>query len=79
MHEPVIDFSGEADFPMAKPGRRSFGASSAPCDPKWNPHIRHLDHVRGVFMCPDAVALVSPQPTLRDPWRPDLGVMKEAP
>jgi hypothetical protein len=80
MYKPITAFSGKADLSMTKPGRRGLAVSSAPRNPKRDPHVRPLDYVRGVFISSDALQLASPRPTFRrNPRRTDLGIVREIP
>lgn len=80
MYGLIIDFWSKAESPMIWLGCRNLGAFSAPCSRMDGPHIRHLDHIRDLFMRADAAALRSHGPPLGSGSREqDLGVVREAP
>jgi hypothetical protein len=74
MYGLIIDFWSKAESSMIWLGCRNLGSFSAPWSRMDGPHIRHLDHIRDLFVRPDAAALISPGPSLgRGSREQDLG------
>jgi hypothetical protein len=64
--------------PRSVPGRRSLGILPVHRDQARDPHVRHLDHIRVLFMRPDAATLISPGRTLVSGSKEkDLGIVRE--
>jgi hypothetical protein len=79
MYGLIIDFRSKAEPPMIWLGCRNLWSFSAPWSRMDGPRIRHLDHIRDLFMRAGAAALTSHRPPLGSGSREqDLGVVREA-